>query len=62
MRSDKALGTDGLLPRFMKEISEQLVEPLYLQFTKSMDSAEQMYLQFIRKEIKVKLKIIVLSV
>ena len=39
LRSDKAAGTDDLSPRLLKEIAENIVEPLTIIFRKSLQEA-----------------------
>ena len=40
LRSDKAPGVDGILPRFLREITDELVEPLAMLFARSMETGE----------------------
>jgi len=39
LRPDKAAGPDNLLPRFLIEIKDHLIYPLYLLFRNSLDEA-----------------------
>ena len=40
LRADKAVGSDGLSPRLLKNIKDMIIEPLFLLFNQSMQAGE----------------------
>ena len=40
LKEDKACGPDGIHPKLLKECAEVIAKPLYLIFSKSLESGE----------------------